>query len=102
LDKFVEWGFDGIITMEPLASMNLGKIRAQVGHKLVLIGNLDVSYLLVQGTKEEIKQAVKQVVEEAAHGGGYILSAAHSHSKVDPIRLQWMLEAAQEFNPYQK
>ncbi|MCP4583374.1 MAG: hypothetical protein GY839_17335, partial [candidate division Zixibacteria bacterium] len=35
LDKFVEWGFDGIITMEPTAGMELGKVREQVGHELV-------------------------------------------------------------------
>ncbi len=50
LDKFVEWGFDGLITMEPTAGMDLGKVREQVGHKLALVGNLDVSYLLVRGT----------------------------------------------------
>ena len=35
LDRFIEWGFDGIITMEPTAGMELGRVREQVGHKLV-------------------------------------------------------------------
>ncbi len=100
LDKFVEWGFDGIITMEPTAGVELGKVREQVGHKLVLIGNLDVSYLLVRGTQDEVEAAVKKAVKDAAPGGGYILSAAHSHPYVDPLRLQWMVQAAHKYGWY--
>jgi len=100
LDKFVEWGFDGIITIEPTAGMGLGKVREQVGHKLVLIGNLDVSRLMVRGTREEIEAAVKQAIAEAGPGGGYILSTCHSHSKVDPTRLEWMIEAAHRYGRY--
>ena len=97
LDYFIEWGFDGIITMEPTAGMDLGKVRKKVGHDLVLVGNLDVSYLLVNGTKEEIQSAVKKAIKDAAKGGGYILSACHSHPKVDPLRLKWMVEAAYKY-----
>ncbi|MHC4342977.1 MAG: uroporphyrinogen decarboxylase family protein [Planctomycetota bacterium] len=100
LDHFVDWGFDGIITMEPTAGMELARVREQVGHKLVLIGNLDVSRLLVRGTREEVDEAVKQAIRDAARGGGYILSAAHSHPFVDPERLRWMVEAAHQHGRY--
>lgn len=100
LEKFIQWGFDGIITMEPTAGMELKKVREHVGHKLVLIGNLDVSYLLVRGSRKEIEDAVKQAIADAAAGGGYILSASHSHPYVDGTRLQWMVEAAHEYGGY--
>ena len=100
LDKFVEWDFDGIITMEPTAGVELGKVREHVGHNLALIGNLDVSYLLVKGSQEEVENTVRQAIRDAANGGGYILSAAHSHPYVDPLRLQWMVEAAHEYGQY--
>jgi uroporphyrinogen-III decarboxylase len=100
LDKFVEWGFDGIITMEPTAGMKIGQVREQIGHNLVLIGNLDVSYLMVRGTKEEVEDAVKQAIRDGAKGGGYILSTCHSHSYVDPMRLKWMVEAAHKYGKY--
>jgi hypothetical protein len=100
LDKFVEWGFDGIITMEPTAGMDLGRVRQQVGHKLVLIGNLDVSYLMVKGTRQEIEDAVRKAIGDAARGGGYILSTSHSHPLVDPARLEWMVEAAHKHGRY--
>jgi uroporphyrinogen-III decarboxylase len=100
LDKFVEWGFDGLITLEPTAGMELGKVRERVGHKLVLIGNLDVSYLLVRGSRQEIEDAVKSAIRAAGSGGGYILSATHSHPLVDGTRLRWMVEAAHEHGRY--
>lgn len=100
LDKFVEWGFDGIITMEPTAGMELGRVREQVGHKLVLIGNIDVSYLTVKGTQQEVEDAVKNAIRDAAKGGGYILSTCHSHPAVDPIRLKWMVDAAHKYGRY--
>ena len=100
LDKFIEWGFDGIITLEPTAGMDLGKVREQVGHKLVLIGNLDVSYLMVKGTQQEVEEAVKKAIHDAARGGGYILSTSHSHPTVDPTRLKWMVDAAHRYGKY--
>jgi uroporphyrinogen decarboxylase len=86
--------------MEPTADMDLGRVREQVGHKLALIGNLDVSYLMVRGTQQEVEDAVKKAIRDAARGGGYILSTSHSHPLVDPTRLQWMLEAAHKYGKY--
>jgi hypothetical protein len=100
LDMFVDWGFDGIITMEPTADMDLARVREQVGHKLALVGNLDVSHLLVRGSHKEVDQAVREAIRAAGPGGGYILSAAHSHPYVDATRLQWMVEAAHEHGRY--
>jgi uroporphyrinogen decarboxylase len=80
--------------------MDLGRVREMVGHKLVLIGNLDVSYLLVRGTRQEVEGAVKSAIAAAARGGGYVLSASHSHPLVDPERLRWMVEAAHQYGRY--
>jgi uroporphyrinogen decarboxylase len=80
--------------------MDLGRVREQIGHKLVLIGNLDVSYLLVKGTRQEVEDAVKKAIRDAAKGGGYILSSSHSHPYVDGARLKWMVDAAHKYGRY--
>jgi len=100
LEKFVEWGFDGVVSLEPTAGMELVKVREQVGHKLVLMGNLDISYLLIRGSKEEVEDTVKKAIKDAAKGGGYILSPCNSHSAIDWLRLKWMLDAAHKYGKY--
>ena len=100
MDKLIDWGMDGLVTLEPTASMDLGKVRKIVGHDLVLVGNIDVSYILVRGSKKEVRNAVKKAIKDAAKGGGYILSPTHTHPTVDPVRLQWLVEAGLEFGKY--
>jgi len=100
LDRFVDWGIVGLVTLEPTAGMDLAKVREHVGHKLALVGNLDVSCLLVHGRLEEIEEAVKNAIGGAARGGGYVPSAAHSHPHIDATRLRWMVEVAQPWGRY--
>ena len=100
LEKFIDWGFDGVVSLEPTAGMELGKVREQVGHRLVIVGNLDISYLLIRGTREEVEDAVRKAIKDAAKGGGYILSPCNSHSAIDPLRLKWMIDAAHKYGKY--
>ena len=74
--------------------MDLGKVREQVGHKLVLVGNLDVSHLLVNGSREEIELAVKKAIRDAAvsYRPPTLISAW--------TRLEWMTEATLEHGKY--
>ena len=52
----------------------------------------------IESHKDEA--AVKNAIRAAAPGGGYLLSAAHSHPFVDATRLRWMLEAAHRYGEY--
>ena len=61
---------------------------------------MDVSHLLVRGSREEIEAAVKRAIRAAGSGGGYVLSAAHSHPFVDATRLGWMVDAAHRHGRY--
>jgi uroporphyrinogen-III decarboxylase len=49
--------------------------------------------------RERILTAVKQAIHDG-DGGGYILSACHSHPYVDGERLGWMVEAAHKYGKY--
>ncbi len=93
LEKFVEWGFDGAHAFEPTAGNDLATARARVGDRLCLIGNIDITHTLVDGTREEVFSEVARAIEDAA-GGGYILSATHTHPSMSVERIKWMLQAA--------
>ncbi|MHA1668989.1 MAG: uroporphyrinogen decarboxylase family protein [Promethearchaeota archaeon] len=74
-EGLIEAGFSGVESLEPMSGMNLKHLKETYGDKLCLIGNIDVSQLLPYGTKDEVVNAVKKCIKDAAPGGGYILSA---------------------------
>lgn len=100
LNWFADCGFDAVQSLEPTAGVTLAEAKRVVGDRLCLIGNIDVSKVLVSGTREEVFEAVRQAIREAGPGGGYILSPEHNHAGVSVQRLRWMLEAVREYGAY--
>ena len=101
LDMIVSAGPDGINPIEPVAGMELKRVKELVGDKVCLSGNIDCGQLLPHGSPEEVRQAVRQAIADAGPGGGYILSSSNSvHSSCDPRNLVAMVEACREFGAY--
>ena len=93
LEKFIEWGFDGAHAFEPSAGNTLAAAREKVGDRLCLIGNIDITHTLVDGTREEVEEETRAAIRDA-RGGGYILSPAHTHPAMSATNIKWMLETA--------
>ena len=100
LDWFADCGFDGVHPLEPTAGMELAQVKKMIGGRMCPVGNIDVSHILVDGSREEVFEAVKQAIRDAGAGGGYILAPNHSHLTVSVERLRWMLEAAHQYGRY--
>jgi uroporphyrinogen-III decarboxylase len=100
LDFIVDCGFDGLQSLEPTAGVDLALVKKKVGHKLCLMGNIDVAHVLVDGTKDEVYDAVKYAIRTAGPGGGFIVSAANMHPAVKVQNLKWMIEATHIFGEY--
>ncbi len=98
VERFVEWGFDGAHAFEPTAMNDLAEARRRAGNRLCLIGNIDVTHTLVDGTREEVEAEVVKAVGDSA-GGGFILAPAHTHASINARNLRWMLEAATNLDP---
>lgn len=101
LDDLILAGYDGIHSMEPLAGWDLGQVKKQHS-ELVLIGNIDISQLLPNGTRQEVIAATKMSIDNAARGGGYILatcSEIHNSCKLENIIA--MVETAWEYGKYE-
>jgi uroporphyrinogen decarboxylase len=100
LDFIVNCGFDGLQSLEPTAGVDLAFIKKKVGDKLCLMGNIDVSYILVSASKKEVFEAVKYAIKIAGPGGGFIVSAANMHPGVNVENLKWMVQATREYGKY--
>jgi len=101
LDILVEVGIDAIDPVEPLAGMDIGEVKARYGHRIAVIGNVDCSIVLTQGSPEEVEEAVKETIAKASPGGGHILSSSNSiHPAVKPENYLAMVAAARKYGNY--
>jgi uroporphyrinogen decarboxylase len=99
LDFVVESGFDALHCLEP-PYVDLKLVKRKVGDKLCLLGNIDTSHILVDGTQKEVEDAVKYAIKILGPGGGYILSPSNSHPAMSYQRIKWMVEATKKFGKY--
>lgn len=100
LEWFADCGFDAVNPLEPTAGMDLAEAKRAVGDRMCLVGNIDVTHVLVDADREEVFAAVRQAITDAGKGGGYILAPDHDHEGMSLERMRWMLEACREYGRY--
>ena len=97
LDDFVEVGFDGFHPVQPQC-MDLAEVKEHLAGKACVIGNIDCRDLLPLGTEEEVDEAVREAIETAAEGGGYIISSSNSiHPGCRAENYMAMIRAAHKY-----
>jgi uroporphyrinogen decarboxylase len=77
LDGLLKLGMDAVHPIQP-AAMDIGRMKAEYGSRVCLIGNIDLDHTLTLGTPEEVEAEVKERIRVAGGGGGYIISSANS------------------------
>jgi uroporphyrinogen decarboxylase len=101
LDTLLETGYEGLNPLEPQAGMDLKKVKDYCGDRLCLVGNIDCIELLPNGTPAQVEAAVKQAIDDAAAGGGLIISDSNSlHPGVNPENCIAMFEATKKYGQY--
>jgi hypothetical protein len=96
--------FEALID-EPLSSawrksLELTRNNQKLG-KAGVLGNIDCRYLLPFGTEEEVEESVKETIEKAAPGGGYIISSSNSiHPGCKAENYMAMIKAAHKYGVY--
>ncbi len=101
IDRLVEIGIDGIHPLQPQGGMDLKKVKEHCGDKVCLLGNIDCSELLPSGTEEEVELAVRQAIEDAAPGGGYIITSSNTiHPGCKPENYLAMVRAIKKYGQY--
>lgn len=76
LDDLLTLGMNGLANIEPNA-MDINKLKEKYGHRICLMGNIDLHYTLTRGTPEETEAEVKKRIQEVGKGGGYILASSN-------------------------
>jgi len=98
LDDFIEVGFDGIHPIQPQC-MDIVEVKKYVAGKTCVLGNIDCLNLLTSGSERDVENAVKNLIEKAAPGGGFIISSSNSiHPECKPQNYIAMIKAVHQCN----
>jgi uroporphyrinogen decarboxylase len=101
LDDLVAAGVDAFQAIEPRAGMDIAQLKRDYGRRLVLIGNVDCSTVLVDGPVEAVQAQTEAIIRAAAPGGGFLLSSSNSiHPGVKPEYYLAMLDTARQVGVY--
>ena len=85
LDMILDSGIDFLDPIDPIAGLDIGRIKQTCGGRVALKGNVDCAHTLTFGSVEDVVKETKEVIRKAGPGGGLILSSSNSiHSAVKP------------------
>ena len=77
MEDLLTLGMNAVNPFEP-PCMNLKTAKEKWGDRICLWGNIDLVKTLPHGTVEEVEAEVKQRIEDAGKGGGYICATSNS------------------------
>jgi uroporphyrinogen decarboxylase len=78
LPDLAETKISAIHPLQRTAGMDLRTVKEQYGQRLCIIGNIDSSRTLPYGTPGQVAAEVREAIDIAAPGSGYVLASDHS------------------------
>jgi len=96
----------GVQSLNPVqvsaAKMDTKALKREFGDVLTFWGGgVDTQRVLPYGTPKEVRQEVRQRIDDLAPGGGFVFSAVHAiQPDVPPENIIAMLEALQDYGRY--
>ncbi|MHB1130846.1 MAG: uroporphyrinogen decarboxylase family protein [Chloroflexota bacterium] len=100
---FVECGVQALNPVQ-VSAAGMGdtkKLKAEFGEALTFWGAIDTHHVLPQGTPEDVRQEVRQRIQDLGPGGGYVVCSVHNlQPEVPPANIVAMFDAVQEFGKY--
>lgn len=89
------------LEIAPMGDCDLKELKRLYGDKLVLKGNLHTTTVMLDGTPDDVRRAARQAIDDAAAGGGFILSSGDQCGRDTPDEnLFAMVETARTYGKY--
>ncbi|NLM95767.1 MAG: hypothetical protein GX165_09380 [Firmicutes bacterium] len=100
IEDMLPLGMSAIGNLEP-AAVDIVQLKKDYGHRVGLLGNIDLNYTLTRATGEEVEAQVKLRISQLAPGGRYLLASENSiPSYVRPENLLAMSRAVEKYGYY--
>lgn len=88
-------------TPPPVGDFDLAQAKASIGHKITLKGYVDLLYVVMRGTPELIERTVREAMEIAKPGGGFIIGSSDSFREgTPPENIRAYFEACERYGEY--
>lgn len=99
---FIDAGLDILQSLQPRAAgMDLRELKREFGRYISFQGGIDIQHTLPRGSPADVKREVRDRLEAAKAGGGYILCTAHNLQADTPVdNIVALFEAYHEFGTY--
>ena len=98
-----ETDLDSINPLEipPMGDCSLAQVKREFGQRLSLMGNLHTTDVMLKGTPDDVRRASRQAIDDAAEGGGFILSTGDQCGRDTPDEnILAMVETARGYGRY--
>jgi uroporphyrinogen decarboxylase len=98
LDDIAQTKIASIHPLQRTAGMDLRVVKEKYRDRFCIIGNIDSSRTLPYGTPADVAAEVKEAIDLAAPGGGYILASDHSlHDGIPLDNIMEMFRVGAEY-----
>jgi len=100
LDQLVDCKPHALHSLDPAAGVDIKEVKARVGHKVALCGNVQCT-ALQSGTDEEVIAGARYCLTHGKTGGGYIFTTSNLPFRgIPPHRYQMILDVWKELRDY--
>jgi uroporphyrinogen decarboxylase len=89
------------LEIPPMGDTNLKEANEKYGDKLCLMGNLHTTKIMLHGSPEDVEKAAKKAIDDAAAGGGFILSTGDQCGRDTPEEnIRTLIRVARTYGKY--
>lgn len=100
LEKLADSGIHALQALDPVAGVDIRKVKKAIGGRVCLCGNVDCG-LLESGPADKIYETTRDLLRDCKGGGGFVLGASNAVFKETPIaHYRSMLKAWEEHGAY--
>jgi len=89
------------LEISPMGDCNLAELKKLYGDKIVLKGNIQTTDVMLYGSKQDVIDACKKAIDDAAAGGRFILSTGDQCGRDTPEEnIHALVETARTYGRY--
>lgn len=101
LDDLADCGINGLHPVERAAGMDLKKVKDTYKGRITPIGNVNNKVTMESASSDDVKNEVLECLNEAASGGGYIISTDHSiHDNIPTENVLCLIKTVKQYGVY--